>query len=80
MNLLCPIIKFRSYRKGDGVSYTIVQYSFSCVRATAVGAVCFCSDVIVLMGQTDASEGEIRIAENYMIGGIESKTSALVPY
>jgi hypothetical protein len=79
MNLLCPIIKFRSYRKGDGDSYTIVQYSFSCVRATVVGAACFCSDVIVLVGPADVSEGEIRVAENYMIGGIESKTSALVP-
>jgi hypothetical protein len=31
------------------------------------------------VGPADVSEGGIRVAENYVAGGIEPKTSALIP-
>jgi hypothetical protein len=52
-----------------GASYAIVQHSPSCVRAVAVGAACSRSGVAVPTDPTDASEGEIRAAENYVVRG-----------
>jgi hypothetical protein len=51
------------------------------VRAVAVGAACSRSGVVVPAGPADASDGGIRAAENCVVGGggIEPKTSALVP-
>jgi hypothetical protein len=51
----------------EGASYAIVQYSSSCVRATAVGAACSRSSVAMTVGTTDASDGGIHAAKNYVI-------------
>jgi hypothetical protein len=79
-----PSQPVQPYNPGDmkgvrGASYAIVQYSPSCVRAAAVDAVCSCSGAAVHVGLTDASESGICAAENCVAGGIEPKTSALVP-
>jgi hypothetical protein len=64
--------------KGERTSYTIVQHSPSCVRVMTVGAACSRSGVVVPADSADANDGGIRAAKNYVTGGIESKTSALV--
>jgi hypothetical protein len=64
-----PTIKLRWYGRGEDASYAIVQHSPSYVRATAVDAVCFRSGAAVPAGPTDASEGEIRAAENCVTRG-----------
>jgi hypothetical protein len=43
----------------------------------AIGAACSRSSAVVPTGLADTSEGEIRIAENYVAEGIEAKTTAL---
>jgi hypothetical protein len=52
-----------------GASYAIVQHSPSCVRAATADAVCSRSSAAVPAGPTDASEGGIRAAKNYVAGG-----------
>jgi hypothetical protein len=63
---------------GEGASYAIVQHSPSYVRVVAVGAVCSRSVAVVPAGPADASESGICAAENYVVGGIETNTSALI--
>jgi hypothetical protein len=74
-----PTIKPRWYGRGKGVSYAIVQHSPSCVWAAAVGAACSRSGAAVAAGPVDASEGGIHATKNCVAGGIEPKTSALLP-
>jgi hypothetical protein len=45
----------------------------------AVDAASSRSGAAVPVGPMDASEGGIRVADNYVAGGIEPKTSALIP-
>jgi hypothetical protein len=61
-----PTIRPRWYRRGEGVSYAIVQHSSSYMRAAAVGAVCSYSGTTVPVGPRDVSEGEIRTTKNYV--------------
>jgi hypothetical protein len=49
------------------------------MRAAVIGAVCSRSGTVVPADPTNVSEGEIRAAKNYVAGGIEVKTSTLVP-
>jgi hypothetical protein len=62
-------IKPRWYGKGEEASYAIVQHSPSYVRAMAVGVACSRSSAAVPMDPADASEGEIRTAENCVVRG-----------
>jgi hypothetical protein len=49
------------------------------VRAAVIDAACSRSDAVVPASPRDASEGGICAAKNYMTGGIEPNTSALIP-
>jgi hypothetical protein len=63
-----PTIKIRWYGRGEGAFYAIVQHSPSCMQVAIIGAVCFRSGVIVSVGLADASDGAIRVVENYVFG------------
>jgi hypothetical protein len=64
-----PTIKSKWYEKMWMTSYTIVQHSLSYVRAVVVGAACSSSGAALPTGPVDASEGGIRVAENYVTRG-----------
>jgi hypothetical protein len=63
-----PTIKIRWYGRGERAFYAIVQHSPSCMQVAIVGAVCFRSGVAVSMSLADASDGAIRVVENYVFG------------
>jgi hypothetical protein len=48
-----------------GASYTIVQHASFYVQATAIDVVCSRSNAAMPTDPANASEGEIRVAENY---------------
>jgi hypothetical protein len=63
-----PTIKPRWYGSDEEASYAIVWHSPFYVRAAAVGATCSDSGVAVPVSPTDASDGGIRAAKNYVAG------------
>jgi hypothetical protein len=74
-----PTIKLRSYGRGEGASYAIVQYSPSYMQATALGTACSTQARSCLRAQQALVRVEYEHRKIVWPERIKPKTSALIP-